>query len=698
MIERLFAKRTNLPIVYQAENAECGLACIAMIASYHGHRIDITTMRQQHPIAASGATLRSVMDICHSMQLNTRALKLEMENLRELTVPAILHWDMDHFVVLHKVTANKITIHDPAVGLRTYSIQDAGKHFTGVALELTPGKEFKSANAAQINQISDLFSRSRSFWVVVAQIFLLSMLVQILALAAPFQIQFVVDNGLARGDSSLITTIALAFVLIVFSQAIVTYLRGLLTIYFSTQVGFQMVANVFHHLIRLPVDFFERRHIGDIVSRFGSTNHIQKLITQDAITVIVDGLFSVTTLILLFIYSPLLATITIAIILCYSVVRFLLLNMERSYNQEVLVAEASQQTLLMENIRSILVTKIYGNERHRAQLWQNNYADFVNTGIILARFMLLVVTSTTLVFALANIAIIYVGANLVLEGELTIGQLMGYIFLKNHFFASVNTMLPKLIELRLIRLQLERLADITFTEPEFEDLEPSPFRLPMTGRLAMNKVSYRYPGYDSDVIQDLSFEINAQDVIAITGPSGCGKSTLLKLLIGVTQPTSGTIMVDEKTLSEYGVRNFRTNISAVLHSDALLAGSIMYNIMLDDHSLDAALFEKVTKLVEIRDDVLQLPMGFNTVVGDLGNSLSAGQVQRLLLARAIYRQPKILFLDEALSNLGNDLAIRVLESIKAMGTTVVLVTHNPKLAELAERQISLEPVQRKLDE
>lgn len=684
-----FLARRRLPMIMQAESAECSLACVAMVAGRHGLRCDLHTLRAHCPVSSAGATVDSLMNAARSLRLSPRPLKLEVAELGRLQLPAVLHWDLDHFVVLAKVSRRHVIVHDPAIGRRKYALSEIGMHFTGIAVELFPARDFRTDSRRQVNRISDFFTISRGFLYSLAQVFVLSLLLQLIALLTPFYVQLTIDQSLAQRDADLALIIALAFLMIAIARTVLTWLRGMVLIHFSNHVGFQMVSNVFQHLIRLPVTFFERRHIGDIVSRFDSVDSIRQMITEDVISVVVDGLFSVTTLILLYLYSPRLATLVLAFLLAFLVIRLMMMPVERLRRQELIAAEASQRSVLMENMRSIMVTRLYSMENHRTSRWQSSYAETINCGVRLSRLQITATSLQTLLFGVDHVATIYFGTRMVYGAELSIGQLMAFIFLKQHFTTSVTALIPRLVELRLLRLQLERLADITMTETEFSQEEAPLLRTPLRGELEVRGLVYRYPGQEQPVVDELDLRVRAGECIAITGPSGCGKSTALKLLTGLMQPEQGTMYVDGLPLDRFGARDYREGIAAILHNDALLAGSLAYNIALDGEPVDQARLKRVCELAEIHEEIRALPMAFNTLVGDMGTALSAGQVQRVLIARALYRRPAILFLDEAVSNLSTDMAGRIIHRLKKSGMTLVLVTHHPSLISLADRRIAI---------
>ncbi len=685
----LFTMPSRLPVILQSERSECGLACLAMIAGYHGHGTDLNELRRTHSVSGGGATVAQLMRAARSLSLAPRALRLEPEELAGLQLPAILHWNLDHFVVLRKLGRRGACVHDPAVGQRWYSMRELADRFTGIALELTPAASFRPRDERRVNRIRDFFVVTRSFRVSVGQVLVLSLLLQAVALLSPLYIQLTVDQGLSRRDTDLVLVIALAFLMMVLVRTVLTWLRGLVLIYLSNSLGLQMVTSFFHHLIRLPVSYFERRHMGDIVSRFGAINNIRQLVSHELIAISVDGLFSIATLVLLYLYSPLLASIGLVFILVYVAIRLLILPIERVRRQELIAAEASQQSVFMENVRSIMVTKLYTTEQHRSALWQANHVSMINRGVRLERVQLLSGTLQVLLFGVDHVLTIYFGTRLVYAGELSIGQLLAFIFLKQHFISSVSDMLPRLIEWRLLRLQLERVADITMTDPEFDDLELPLLPRPMSGTVSMQAVVFSYPGHDRAVLNGLSLRVAPGECVAVTGPSGCGKSTVLKLLAGLLEPDQGLVCVDGVPLHEFGVRDYRRRIAAVLHGDTLLSGTVRDNIVLDDEQPQESHLWHCCELCGIAADIRQMPMGMLTPVGDMSSTLSAGQVQRLLLARAMYRRPGVLFLDEAMANLDVAQAQHIMRALRKSGAGIVMVSHNPGLIDETDRQISL---------
>lgn len=679
----------RLPMVFQAETSECGLACLAMVCGFHGKAVDLGALRSRFGIAALGASAKQLLDFSSSLQLPGRAVKVDTTDLPALSLPAILHWDMDHFVVLKSVSRNHVVIHDPAAGVRRYAMKDLGAHLTGVALELRPGQNYRKEKAENPLRLGQLFSGLPLSAGALGQVFLLTLLIQLLALLNPLYLQLVIDQGLGKGDMDLIMMLAILFILLVLMKTALAHIRGIHLLQFGNRLSFQLVGNVARHMLRLPLSYFERREMGDIVSRFGSLETIRRLVTQEMITILVDGIFSVVTLLLLYVYHPLLASVVLGFVLFNVAVRLAAIGRERELRKEALIVGARQQTRLMENVRSIMTAKVNGVEDSRHNLWETSYADNVNAGYRLETFQLNLSSVQTLAFGVENILVVLLGSSAVVAGNVSLGQLMSFIFLKQHFSSAVLAMLPKFAEIKMINLELERVADITLQTPQQQCNQSLLSAQSLGGDIELKELSFAYPGHADVLLRELNVRFQGGKCTAISGPSGCGKTSLLKLLLGLESPSEGSVHIGSRNLQEISEHWLRQSCSALLHGDGLLAGDLAYNIHLDQRPNDWDAMDEVCELVGISDLIKALPLGFATEIGEMGNIFSAGQRQRILLARALYRKPEILVLDESLSHLDTEAALKILNAIKQRGISTLLVTHNRELINFCDAEFKM---------
>ena len=474
----------KLPTIIQTEASECGLACLAMIADYHGHKVDLNSLRRKFSISSKGATLADLIKLGDNLQMSARPLRLELEELNQLKTPCVLHWDLNHFVVLKSVKRDKITIHDPAVGVRTLKLEEVSKHFTGVALELTPTPDFKPKEIKRKTKLSDFWSRITGVKRVLVQIFVLSLLLQIFAIASPFYMQLVVDDVIVSQDLDLLVVLAIGFGLLMLINVAVTALRSVIILYMSTQLNIQMAANLFRHLLKLPMDYFEKRHIGDVVSRFGSLGSIRNLLTTGLISALVDGIMAIGLLVMMFVYSKLLGFIVIGSVLLYTLLRFALYRPYRQLNEEQIVANAKQNSNFMETVRGVQSVKLFGNEVQRQAVWQNYYADEMNAGIKVGKLNITYNFLNGLIFGVENIIVIYLAATQVIDSLLTVGMLYAFMSYKSQFTGKASALVDKIIQFKMLSLHLERLGDIVLAEQEkdtegYESIEKSSGTLEM---------------------------------------------------------------------------------------------------------------------------------------------------------------------------------------------------------------------------
>lgn len=683
-----FGARRRLPVFLQTEAAECGLASLGMVASYHGHRIDLAGLRRRFTLSLKGATLAYLMQAAARLRLAPRALRLELEELPKLRTPCILHWDLNHFVVLASAGAREATIHDPAFGARRMPLAEVSKHFTGVALELAPTADFRPADERRRVRLRDLTGPVSGLATSLAQVLLLALVLQAFALLAPFYMQWVVDGAVVSADRDLLTVLGLGFLLLAVVQVAVGALRSWVVLYLGTTLNLQWLANVFSHLLRLPVAWFERRHLGDVVSRFGAVTTIQRTITSSFVEALIDGIMAVATLAMMLVYSGWLTALAAAAVAAYAASRAAFYAPLRRATEEHIVHAARQQSHFLETVRGVQSIKLFGRQEERRARWLNLVVDAVNRDLEVQKLSLGFRCANGLVFGVERIAVVWAGALLVLESAFSVGMLFAFMAYKEQFSARVAGLIDKLMELKMLQLQGERLADIVLTAPEEE--APSPAPAVEEASIEARNLSFRYSDTEPFVLQNCSFRIEPGESVAIVGPSGGGKTTLAKIMLGLLAPTDGQVFVGGIDLQKLGVEAYRRLVGTVMQDDPLFAGSIADNVSFFDANPSQEAVERCTRLAAVHDDIAAMPMGYHTLIGDMGAALSGGQRQRILLARALYKQPRILFLDEATSALDVQRERQVNEAIRGLNLTRVLIAHRPETIASAGRVIVLQ--------
>lgn len=678
------------PIVLQSEAAECGIACLAMVSGAHGHRMDLPAIRRHHDISLKGTTLRDLIHVAGDIHLNTRALRAELHHLKQLRLPCILHWEHNHFVVLTRAGAH-LTIHDPRVGERRITLADAAKHFTGIVLEAWPDENFRPGNERRRVQITDLLRRTAGYGKALSQVLLLSLLVETVVIATPIGFQLVLDNVIVARDRDLLTLVAIGLGLLLGFRVLTEYVRSWAILAAGAQVTLQWKLSLFSHLMKLPLDFFERRHVGDIASRFTSIDTIQKNFTTGPVSGLVDGIMGPLLVVMMLLYSPLLAVICLATTVLYAAGRTLAHRLYWRANEEAVVFSAQENSHFIETLRGIPSIKSLGIERRRQGLWASYLSDRVSADVRAARIDLVFSTLSMGLFGIDRILIIVIGAHAVMGNTLTVGMLVAFLAYKDQFAQRIGKLLDTLAKLAMLSMHGERIADIALAEPETL-ATPAVFRssLPLADPvLSARDIHFRYGDNEPEIITGANLDVAMGECVAIIGPSGSGKTTFLKILAGLLRPQSGTIALHGLPIHALGLSQYRAQIGCVLQDDRLLAGSIADNIAGFAESVDRRLVETAAGLAAIHDEILHMPMGYETLVGDMGSSLSGGQIQRIVLARALYRRPRLLLLDEATSHLDEQNESAINRAICSLTIPRVIVAHRRSTIEMADRIIPI---------
>lgn len=683
----------NMPsCILQSTASECGLTCLAMIANHYGRQTNLFELRNTYTISLNGTSVADLIRISADLNLNSRAIRLEIEHLDKLKTPCILHWDLNHFVVLNKITNNKVYILDPAFGEKTLTLEETGKHFTGIALELSPSPEFKRKKSPSPLDWKEMVNKITGLKRSIVLLILFSMILQAIGMLIPFITQWLIDDVILSEDIDLLVVLAIGASFLYLTHTFISFIRSRIGIYISTQINIQWSHQVMNHLIHLPSKYYETRHTGDIISRFHSLDNIQATVTTILVESILDGLLAITTGIIIFIYSGFLSVIVFSCVLIYGLIRLISYSNLRKVMSESIELSAREQSYFIETIRGQQSIKIGVLEDQRRSRWFNLLIQATNKRVNSELLSLNYNTAYTALFGLEAVIVLFVGARCTIDGVMSTGMLLAFLAYKDQFSNKLQSLIDKLIDLHLLNLQVERLADIVITPKEKTsgvyplELNNSP-KLPPS--VEFRNVSFKYGIGEKWIIHNLSLNITAGEHIAIIGASGCGKSTFAKLLLGLLEPSEGEILIDDVPLRQYGLANWRRNLGVVMQEDQLFSGSIRDNISGFSQEADMTQIQNAAKLAAIHDEITKMPMSYNTLNGDMGSSLSGGQKQRVLLARALYRQPGLLLLDEATSHLDVDLERVVNNAISNLPLTRIVIAHRPDTIKMAERIIDL---------
>lgn len=679
-----FPRSQELPVILQTELAECGLACLAMIACFYGHQVNLSGLRQQHAVSSRGSNLKQLIEIADRLGFQSRPLKLELDHARELALPCILHWDLHHFVVLKEMNGHAFKIHDPAFGERVLEKSEFAKHFTGVALELFPKPGFKPLTMKLQLKMGQLFEGAQGYKSGMLQVLGLSLMLLILTASLPLFMQIILDEVLTTNDASLLLLLALGLVAVTLFQGATTLLRGFLTQYIGNGLNFHASASVFRHLLHLPLRFFEKRHMGDVMSRFQAMEPIRRFLTEGLVEVVLDGLMMAFMLGFMLLYSPKLSAVVLASVTLYAIMRVAVFPAFMRLTEESIIAQAKQSSNFMETIRAIQSVKIYGGEAERHSQWLNLYTQEQNARTGLGRLRVSFQTAKTVLYGMEKALILYLGVKLVFSGELSAGMLIAFISYKEQFSEKMANLIEQALQYGMLRLHLDRVADIALHESDDMPLSFEVAPTQVRGDIYVRNLSYRFDPDGPWLFRGLNLDAEAGESIAIIGPSGSGKTTLMKILLGLLPADDGQILVDQKDLKVERF-HFQKHMASVMQDDHLLSGSILDNIAFFDAQPDLARVHSCAMAAAIHDDILKMPMRYSSLIGDMGHSLSGGQKQRILLARALYRQPRFLFLDEATSHLDTRTEAHVNQNIRQLSITRIIIAHRRETILSADR-------------
>ena len=635
-VAAIVGRRT--PLILQTETAECGLACLAMIAGRYGHRVDLAALRQSYNLSLRGTTLHDLVRIASGMRLATRALRVELKHLRGLRLPCILHWDHNHFVVLIRVRGRRIVIHDPAVGRRSVPMQEVNRRFTGIVLEAWPTESFEQKTERARVRIWHLLRHTDGFATVASQVLTMSLVLEVIGLAIPFGFQLVLDDVVVSDDRDLLTLIALGLGLVLALRALIDFVRSWAIMVAGSSLTLQWKMSLFRHLRLLPLSFFERRHAGDLASRFASIDRIQQTLSTTSISPVVDGVMAFVLVAMMWLYDPWLAGLAIITTGIYALTRCLAYRLYRRANEEAVVYAASESSHFLESLRGMASIKALAMGDRRQGIWTNYLVDRVGAELRVGKIDLIFTISSNLLFGLDRIVIIFFGARAVMGGALSVGMLVAFLAYKDQFSQRVGKCLDTIVRLGTLTVHGERIADIALADTELGDTGHTGGLaarvISAKAGLSARGISFRYSDYEARVIADFDLDVAPGECIAIAGPSGAGKTTLLKILAGLLRPTAGTVLIDDIPLQAIGLEAYRAQIGCVLQDDRLFAGSIAENIAGFSPSADPELIQTVARFAAIHEEIVRMPTGcetFQAVPGRAGGAVVMATVDHTLM-------------------------------------------------------------------
>ena len=682
--------RKRVPVVSQMSVVECGAACLAMILSYYGRSTNVSAIREQCGIGRDGLSAFALVKAARAYGLRTRAISVEIEDLRFVPLPAIIHWNFNHFLVVERWLPSVVEVVDPGQGRMRISAGEFEQCFTGVVITLEPGIAFErkgsvtkgSVRAYAANYVK-LAPRA------LLQVIGASLLLQLFGLATPILTKVVVDQVIPAGLHEELMLLGLGMVILLCAQFVTTLLRGLVLLYLQTRIDMRMMLRFFEHLLTLPVRFFQQRSSGDLLSRMSSNQVIRDTISRQLISTLLDGSFVLVYFFILLSQSLLYSLV----VLCLGLLQVLLLlsttRLMHRLSLRGLTAQGKAQGYATEVLVGMPTLKAMGAEHLALERWSNLFFEGINSSVRQNTASTLIASILSTISAGVPLALLWLGAGQVINGTLPLGTMLALNALGIALLTPLTTLVTNGQNLQLIASHLERITDVMGAEPEQDS---SAVHLPprLRGDVRLEHVDFQYDAQAPLVLKDITLEIGAGQKIAIVGRTGSGKSTLGHLLLGLYLPTRGEIYYDGLSLQTLNYQAVRSQFGVVIQNSSLFSGSIRENIVLGNPSIRMEQVMQAAQAAEIHDDILAMPMGYETYVAEDGNVLSGGQRQRIALARALVHVPALLLLDEATSAL--DVATeRIIErNLRALACTQILIAHRLSTVRNADLILVLE--------
>lgn len=683
--------KKKLPLILQSEIAECGLACLAMILGFYQSSLTLSDVRQHVRLTLKGVTLLHLKKIAQDFGFNSNVLRLDIAQLNLVTLPAIIHWDMNHFVVLKKITNKSYIIHDPSSGVRKFSRDNFDRYFTGIVLELIPNNNLLQnsiiKNPKKSNYFLSLFKKYKSHF---KKLLIVSLLIQTLYIIGIEIIQKCIDSSVNLTHLPALQIFILMLLAIKLIEISTTAIRSLMITYSGNFINYDIGYMLKKHLLALPISYFENRHIGDLLSRFGAIEKIRTIITEGFVEGIVDGLISIIILVAMFLCNSKLALISFSTLLIVCCLRYFYQLKAKQLHEEALCAKAHEMSYFMETVRAISSLKIFGKTDQRQKIWASKFTKSINTTTRIVWHKNFYSMLNQLFYVIDLVLAISLACLFMNRQFITLGVFYAFLSYRQQLFNSINNLLEKCQDFKLLQLHISRLNDILNESPEI--VKNNCFHLAnfiSHSNLILENISFSYSSDEKPIINHLNLIIKPNECVAIAGSSGCGKTTLLKIMMGMLAPSNGMVYIDNISIYPNHIQCYRDKIACVLQNDMLFSGSIADNICFFEINRDVDRIYNCAALAGISDEINSFPMRFNTLIGDMGSVLSGGQKQRILLARALYSRPDILFLDEATSHLDANKENEVNKAIRSLGITIIMIAHRKETINMADRIVHL---------
>lgn len=672
--KRLRRKQRRVPEMRQMTAVECGTACLAMILNYYGYATSISEVQEHCGVGRDGLTALEIVKSARLYGLRVRTVSVTLDDFRYVTLPAIVHWEFNHFLIVERRTSNAMYVVDPALGRRKLSLEEFDEGFTGVAIMLEPRAQFKQRAAQKVLTPWAYMRSLLSMRTIITQILGASLLLQLLGLGVPVLTEIIIDNILPQKDPNLLTILGLGMLILVLMQGVAIFLRSSLLIYLQTRIDTNMMLNFFEHMLSLPYRFFQLRLNGDLLARMNSNLAIRDLLTNQLISTLLDGSTVIVYFVILLIFSRYIALIALAIGIVQVILLLVTSPPIRRLTQRDLEAQGKTQGYMNEILSGIATLKAAGAEHRAFDRWENLFFDEMNISLRLRYLSSVISAVLGILNLLAPLLLLWVGAMQVIDGKMSIGAMLAFNTLAISFLIPLGSLAGSVQELQVVRAHFSRVADVIGTDPEQDPIAvKTPHRL--KGYIELRHVGFRYDQNAPHILRDIDTKIYPGQKVALIGKTGSGKSTLGKLLVGLIHPTNGSILYDGIPLESLNYQEVRSQFGVVLQESFIFSGSVRENIALNNPDMDMDRIIQACRLAVIDEDIAKMPMGYDTLVSEGGSAFSGGQRQRVALARALAHHPALLLLDEATSALDVVTEQAVEQNLSRLPCTQIIIAH-----------------------
>ncbi|MDX2444458.1 MAG: peptidase domain-containing ABC transporter [Bacteroidales bacterium] len=696
---------TTFPFYKQLDAMDCGPSCLRMISKFYGKSYSLQYLRERSFITREGVSLLGISDAAESIGLKSMGVHINYDQLsKEAPLPCIAHWKQKHFVVVYKIKKNRVYVADPAIGKVNYSKKEFISNWTstrkentdeGMCLLLKPGNEFytKPEEKQDKGKFGFLFSYLRSYKKYVSQLILGLAIASLIQLIFPFLTQQVVDFGINNQDIGFIYLILIAQFVLLISRMSVDFIRGWILLHLGTRINISLISDFLIKLMKLPIAFFDSKMIGDLMQRIGDHRRIEIFLTSSTLNILFSLINLIIFGIVLAIYSTKIFLIYILGSALYILWVLLFMKKRRVLDHQRFKQLAENQNSLIQLFNGMQEIKLNNIEKQKRWEWETIQTRLFQVNVKSLSLNQYQQAGATFINESKNILITVLTAIYVIEGSMTLGMMVAVLYILGQLNAPLDQMIGFLHRSQDAKISLERMGEIHLRKDEEDITETKITVLPSNRNISIEELSFQYEGPNSPfVLENINLEIPESKLTAIVGVSGSGKTTLVKMLLGFFSPTKGAIKVGEYHLKNFSLPVWRSKCGAVMQDGFIFSDSISKNIAMGDEFMSIEKLTSATNVANIQDFIMALPLGFNTKIGPNGLGLSQGQKQRILIARAVYKNPEYLFFDEATNALDANNEKIIMHNLQEFfkGKSVVIVAHRLSTVKNADQIVVLD--------